>query len=154
MTAKQIANGTGVHARTIQRIAAELFPAMVRTNRATMYSHEETEQILMRLRIKGATFAAKVQERARQNVAPAVPERDEMSRQPKLPTGAQLHELRMIYGPAAAWRRVDYILGYAPPMEIKEEKASLAEAESLFRKLEAIAERGPDQLSLGLKAPR
>lgn len=57
----------------------------------------------------------------------------------KLPAGIQLHELRMIYGPDGAARRLDYILGYAPRAALPEPSASDAEAAKGFAALDAVA---------------
>lgn len=73
------------------------------------------------------------------------------SKAARLPAGIQLHELRMIYGPAEAGKRLDLILGYSKtpvPLPAPEPRASDAEAAHAFGELYArIGSRGVRQLS-------
>lgn len=69
----------------------------------------------------------------------------------KLPAGVQLHELRMIYGPGEAAKRLDLILGYSKPaaaLPHDEPCASDAEAALYFGQLYArLGARGIRQIS-------
>ena len=66
---------------------------------------------------------------------PSTPARPATAR---LPCGAQLHELRMIYGNAAA-KRLDYLIGYEVRVGPVDEKAPLSIAEPAFRALRDLA---------------
>ena len=56
----------------------------------------------------------------------------------KIPSGAQLHEIRMIYGNAAA-RRLDYLIGYEVQLGPAESaKAPPEVADAAFRAIEAV----------------
>jgi hypothetical protein len=60
----------------------------------------------------------------------------------KLPAGIQLHELRMIYGSAAA-KRLDYLIGYEAGVSLPEEgKAPPAIAEAAFQKIGKLFDEG------------
>jgi len=56
--------------------------------------------------------------------------------------GAQLHELRMIYGPREAAKRIDYLIGFPTPGASPTDagKANEAEAEQGFLALKSVAE--------------
>jgi len=71
-------------------------------------------------------------------VATSTPPKTARTSPSKLPCGAQLHELRMIYGNAAA-KRLDFLIGYEVHTRTADEKAPPSIAESGFRALEAIA---------------
>jgi prophage antirepressor-like protein len=77
--------------------------------------------------------------------APAAPEQPKPPRAsaaPRLPAGIQLHELRMIYGSAAA-KRLDYLIGYEAGVSLPEEgKAPPAIAEAAFQKIGKLFDKG------------
>ncbi len=69
----------------------------------------------------------------------------------RLPAGIQLHELRLIYGPQEAGRRLDQLLGYSParpPAALSEPTASEAEAAAMFAGiLDSISGKGARQIA-------
>ncbi|MDD5303079.1 MAG: hypothetical protein PHS14_08205 [Elusimicrobia bacterium] len=67
----------------------------------------------------------------------------------RIPAGIQLHEMRMIYGPSEAARRLDFIIGFQPKqasLPALDSAASDAEARDGFAALAAIANGLPAEV--------
>lgn len=95
MTALEIACAAMVSKRTVNRMAAKLFPNKAVNGHMTTFSKEEALLLVRELRIKGEAITGA----PRQSVSlpsQGVPVSVTSGTRLKLPSGAQLHEIRLL----------------------------------------------------------
>jgi hypothetical protein len=132
MTVRQIASAAGCNHKTVRAVVDRLYPG--RAQNGVRLEFSEAEAFAIAAELPKRTFIA----------APSQKREGDLPKngKPRIPAGIQLHELRMIYGPDGAARRLDFILGYPltrTAIAGPEPAASEAEAREGFAGLEAIA---------------
>lgn len=101
MTVHEIAETAGVHPDTVRRAIKERYPDKQQNGKQTHLGYHEAIAIVGDIRKKGYILPSQNTELPSQNAKAG-----------KLPAGIQLRELRLIYGPEEAGRRLDTIMGY------------------------------------------
>ena len=111
MTILEIAGKAEVSRRTVSRIAAKLFPDKVLNGKRTIFTHDEVARIVAEIKMRG-----KVMMGPRQSVQVA----GQSVQVTKLPNGAQLREIRILWEKKALTRQqVAAAMGLPPEVENK-----------------------------------
>lgn len=112
MTIKEIAEAAGCHYSTVRDSVERLFPGTVHHGKECHLDAQKSAAVMFELPKRNAVgLSGKPKSDSLEN-------RRGFSLNSKLPTGSQLHELRMIYGPQEAGKRLDMMLGLPPTMPV------------------------------------
>ena len=112
MTVRELADVAGCSIRTVQRAIARLYPDRISQGSKADLTQWESVKIMMEIRKRGFVEPRQNDEVLRQNGE--VPSRGKPITHL---TSAVIRELRKLYSPPEARRRLDHLLGYHPPVQ-------------------------------------
>ena len=105
MTIRQIAEAAGCNHKTVREVAARIYPEMAHNGVRLEFCASEAYAIMVELP-------------KRNMVGPSQNQEGNLPKNGKVRiSGAILHEMRLIYGPQEAGRRIDALIGFPPPVQ-------------------------------------